>query len=102
MENRGSAFLDFFRGTDIEILPKSLPIHSGAIILYLDGLVRHLNIDLGRIGIISIINQFADELDALGIESFSDRDQMAFIDRNRKVFHLLIPFVSFLLLIHRL
>ena len=86
-QHRVIAIEELFRGTDVEILFQSLAIHSRTVVLHLDQFIRHLDIDLGRIGVVGVVDQFSDQLDALRIKPLSNRDQVAFIDGDGYVIH---------------
>ncbi len=77
----GMEFL--FRGPDVEVLPKAFEIHSGAIVGHLDPVLRQHDPHLGGIGIVGVVHELPDQLDALGIQLLADRDEMALVNRDR-------------------
>lgn len=66
-------------------MPKALGVHADAVVA--DGNPAGCDIDpnLGRIGIVGVIDEFAEEFDALRVETFADGNDMTFIDRNFEV-----------------
>ncbi len=71
---------------DAEILPEPFPIHAGPVVSDLYAVFRYRDFDKGRIGIIGIVYDFADKLDALGVKPLAYRNDMALIDSDRYEF----------------
>src|SRR5919106_1325278 len=85
LENGRLGAEKFFLGADDEILLESFQVHAGSVVLYRDGFGGDDYPNFCGIGIVGIVDQLADELDAFRIETLADGDQVTFIDSDGKI-----------------
>jgi hypothetical protein len=85
-------------GADAEILLETISVHARSVVPDLDAVMRDCYFYQGRISIIGIVHDLAYELNALGIETLADGDNMALVNRNGyklpSVFHRLLLYQS--------
>ena len=72
------------RRPDGEVLTQPFEIHPEAVVLHLDLRIADCHVHFGRVGIVGVVHQLADELDALRIEALPDGDQVALVDADRQ------------------
>jgi hypothetical protein len=76
---------DFFVRSDAEILPETIGVHADAVVADGNPVGRDIDPNLGRIGVVGVIDEFAEQFDALRVKMFADGNDMTFIDRDFEV-----------------
>ncbi len=80
---------DFVLRADDEIFLEAGLVHSRSVVADFDAVWLDRDPDLRGVGVVSVVDQLAQQLDALGVEALADGHDVALVDDDLERFPVL-------------